>query len=226
MHKKLMMACMAIAAFAAFVIAPAASASPVLTEGTTAVLPHNTAKTCTEDPTGCIIGTNTGVTKFTASGFNVECDHDVLTGWVTKNSGTKIEGTVPAGKAEFHGTGTGTDCTSALGPVKVTVTSELCLATGEITTSNGTKDPDGVTVTGCGANVKFDLEITGTGNCEYSTASVLGTYLTNAAATVNISEQAASKVAGGIFCPSSGKLDMDFDLYTDNLPTETPLTIS
>jgi hypothetical protein len=43
-------------------------------------------------------------------------------------------------------------------------------------------------------------------------------------ATVNVSEQEAKKIEGGFFCPSSGKLDMDFDLYTTG--TNTGLTIS
>ncbi|MGN6588664.1 MAG: hypothetical protein ACTHKT_14520 [Solirubrobacterales bacterium] len=203
MHKKLMMACMAIAAFAAFVIAPAASASPVLTEGTTAVAVGSS-----------IEGKNTGNTEFTG-GFNVVCSTAVLKGTVTGNSGTKIKGEVPAGSAVFTGTSTGGDCTSALGATKVTVNSKLCLETAA---------EDKVAVTGCGANVTFTLEVTGTGPCKYSTASVTGTYKTSAAATVNVENQAAKKEEGGVFCPSEGVLKMDFDLYTTG--GSTALTIS
>ncbi|MGN6557270.1 MAG: hypothetical protein ACTHLH_04575 [Solirubrobacterales bacterium] len=201
MHKKLMLACMAIAAFAAFVVAPAASASPVLTD-------KNGGSTFGTIAVGASIkGTNEGVTKFTASGFNVECNNDLLSGTVTENSGSSIKGEIPVGSASFKGTGTSEDCTSALGSAKVAVTSKLCLATAA---------EDKVTVTGCGANVVFDLEVTGTGNCKYSTASISGTYATSADAKVTISEQSAAKTEGGIFCPSSGKLDMVFNLTTTN----------
>jgi hypothetical protein len=203
MRKKLIMACMAVAAFAAFVVAPAASASPVLTEAGAPLAVGSS-----------IEGKNTGVTKFTGS-FNVECSSAILKGTLTKNSGTKIEGTIPVGSATFTGTGTGGDCTSALGSTKVTVNSELCLASG--TTHN-------FVVTGCsGAAVVFTLEITGTGPCKYSTAAVNGTFTTGTG-TVNVSEQEAKKIEGGFFCPSSGKLDMDFDLYTTG--TATGLIIS
>ena len=205
MHKKLIMACMAVASFAAFVVAPAASASPVLTEAGTPVAVG-----------AAIEGRNTGVIKFTGA-YAVDCSSAILKGTLTKNSGTKIEGTIPVGGATFTGTGTGGDCTSALGSTKVTVNSELCLASG--TTDN-------FVVTGCGAAaVVFTLEVTGTGPCKYSTAAVNGTFNTNVMpATVNVSEQEAKKIEGGFFCPSSGKLDMDFDLYTTG--TNTGLTIS
>jgi hypothetical protein len=219
MHKKLMMACVAIAAFAAFVIAPAASASPVLTENGVAVPVHpNAAKTCAEEATGCITGKNTGETKFTGS-INVNCSNADLSGPLTKNNGTEIVGEIPVGGASFTGTATGGDCTSTglfTAPAAVAVTSKLCLAT--------VNKSDNVTVTGCGSSVKFTLTLTGLGPCEYATPTVLGTYTTGEA-TVNINEQVATLQNTGSFCPTSGKLDMDFDLYTYN--TTTPqLTIS
>ncbi|MGN6585953.1 MAG: hypothetical protein ACTHKT_00550 [Solirubrobacterales bacterium] len=207
MHKQLMLACMAIVAFAAFVIAPVASASPVLTsEGK--VVPIGTS----------ITGVNTGATKLTVTkgGSALECDHDHLAGTVAKNSGTKITGEIPVGSAEFDGTGTNTDCTGPFGPFAVTVKSKLCWETGEITTPNGTKDADGITITGCGANVTFTMNITGIALCRYLTASMSGTYTTNTTpATVNVSEQPLTSDGVNPFpCPSDVWLDMDFDLYT------------
>jgi hypothetical protein len=207
MHKKLMMACMAIAAFAAFVIAPAASASPVLTHNGI-VVPVGTE----------ITAKNTGETKFTGS-INVNCSSAHLVGVVKKNNGTEIEGEIPVGKAHFTGTHSTGDCTSTglfTAPAAVAVTSKLCLAT--------VNKSDTVTVTGCGSSVQFKLTLTGLGPCEYASNTVLGTYTTNAEATVNISEQVATLTNTGSFCPSSGKLDMDFDLYTNNASTQ--LTIS
>ncbi|MGN6558122.1 MAG: hypothetical protein ACTHLH_08955 [Solirubrobacterales bacterium] len=194
MHKKFMLACMVIAAFAAFVMAPVASAATITSE--TKVVPVGTS----------ITGINTGVTKFTGP-FNVECDHDHLTGVVTKNTDAEFEGEIPIGNAQFNGTAAGTDCTSALGATKVTVNSKLCL--------KQVAGTDTVNTTGCGGNVTFTLEITGTGPCKYSTASVSGTFTTNSTpATATISEQAAKKEEGGIFCPGEGKLDLVFDLHT------------
>ena len=204
MHKKLMVACMAIAAFAAFVVAPAASASPALTKSGV-LLAKGSA----------ITGTNTGATLF-EGGFAVECSSADLSGTLTENTGTKIKGEVPVGSASFTGTGAGGDCTSALGDTKPTVTSKLCLET-----KTGT---DEVTVTGCGSAVTFTLNVTSAGiTCAYSATSVTGTYKTAAAATVNLSKQAAARETGqNIFCPSSGSLTMDFDLSSGG----TALTIS
>ncbi|MGN6588616.1 MAG: hypothetical protein ACTHKT_14280 [Solirubrobacterales bacterium] len=202
MHKKLMLACMAIAAFAAFVIAPVASATPVLTEGTTAVAVGSSIK-----------GTNTGATKFTAStGTVVECSHAEFKGTVTKNSGTKITGEIPAGSSSFSGSAAESKCTSGLGAVSVS-TGKLCLETAA---------SDAVTVTGCGANVTFVLTIAGI-ECPYATASVSGTYSTTGDATVNVSEQTATRSNSNVFCPASGKIDMDFDLTTT---AGTTLTVS
>jgi hypothetical protein len=204
MFKKLIMAGIAIAVF---FVAPVASASPVLTENAVTV------------PVGAlVIATSTETPTFTGA-FNVVCSKGVLTGTVTKNSSTKIEGTVAVGKATYTGTGTGGDCTSALGPVRVTVTSELCVASG----SNDT-----LSITGCGGQpVQFTLHLTDPNvQCKYSTAAVSGTFTTNATpATARVVEQEANRVEGGFICPSSGKLDQDFDLYRDN-EAETPLTIS
>ena len=219
MHKKLIMACMAIAAFAAFVIAPAASASPVLTENGVRVQATNPDGVNTK-----IVGTlKAGTNAIFTGSITVTCSKAVLTGELTVNTGTKIAGEIPAGGAVFTGTsGTGTECSSSLfgAATAVTVNSKLCLETitGE----------DKVKTTGCGgANVTFTLNLTGNGPCTYETPSVTGTFLTGKEATVNLSEQEAKgEATNGAFCPSSGKLDMDFILYTDDNKHETALTIS
>jgi hypothetical protein len=204
MHKKLIMVCMAIAAFAAFVVAPAASASPVLTDVGKAFA------------TGASIeGKNTGIIKFTG-GFDVECATGILRGTVTSNTGTKIKGTIPVGGVDLTGTASGFDCTSFFGATKVSVTSEICF---ETVTGNDT-----IVFTGCASNVVFDLEVTGLGNCKYETTSITGTYVTNSGATSNISEQPFKFKEGVWPCPTEGKLDFDFDLYTTGSATQ--LTIS
>jgi hypothetical protein len=205
MHKKLIMACMAIAAF---VIAPAASASPVLTDNGVTV------------PVGTSVEAHsTGIVKFT--GFGVECTTGNLKGTVTANTGTTITVEVPEGGAVFSGTGEGGDCTSPLGSVKLKLNSKLCFDTIAKT--------DNLTFTGCGSNpITFTVTITGSGGvpCSYKAATVTGTFLTNSGATINVSEQGATGEGEGnsFICPASGKLDMDFDLYTTGRATQ--LTIS
>jgi len=114
MHKKLMLACMAIAASAAFVTAPVASASPVLTESGNALAVGASLK-----------GTNTGSVLFT-SGIKVECAHAELSGTVSKNSGFSVA----AGMGKVLITGpVGGPCTSGVGSADWTMTSPLCWET-------------------------------------------------------------------------------------------------
>jgi hypothetical protein len=201
MYKKLMLACMAIAAFAAFVIAPAAQAT-TLTENGSAVAVGSS-----------VTATNEGITKFTG-GFGVECEKDHLQGTVTAN-GTNVEGEIPVGSAKFENASS-SECSSLLGPTTVTVTSRLCLKVA--------KGTDNLTVTGCGGNVVFDLRAGGV-TCKYETASVSGTATTNTTpATAEVKEQPAQEVGGSFFCPNEGKLDMTFKLYTTG--GTTGLTLS
>jgi hypothetical protein len=195
--RKLITACMALAAFLAFAVMPSvASASPELTDSAGKTVAVGTGLT----------GKNVGNTTFTG-GFNVVCSSAHLEGEVTENSGSSVKGEVPAGKAVFTGTGTEGDCTSALGSVKVTVNSALCLSS--------TKVADQLEVTGCGANVTFTLAVTSGPTCKYSTPSVLGTFTTAPKdLQVTVSEQEATREEGGFLCPASGKLDMVFDLTT------------
>jgi hypothetical protein len=201
MHKKLIIACLAIAAFAAFVVTPGALATS-LGEGTT-VVPSGTA----------ITGKSTEL-KFTAGGNTVTCTTADLIGTVTFNSGgTLATETLPA-NTSFSGTGSGGDCTSeGLGPVKLTVNSKLCLHIA--------KSIDTGTITGCaGAVVTFTLDITNLFNlnCRYEAVALTGKITTASEgkdAEVNLFEQPLAGEAGNSpFCPASGKLDMEFKLTT------------
>jgi len=204
MQKKLIMACMAIAALAAFVVAPAASASPALTESGVKVAAGTS-----------ITGKNTGNVLFTG-GFAVECSSADLKGTVSTNTGSWIGITVPLFSSSFTGSGFGGDCTSALGDVQMTLNGSLCLETS---------GADTVPVNGCGGPITFTLKVTSAGiSCAYSTASVTGSFKTNAAATVNVFSQGATRESGQSFlCPSEGRMTMDFDLTTTD---GTQLTIS
>jgi len=203
MYKKFMLACMAITAFAAFVIAPAASAGTLTDNGKPLAAGAS------------IVGIGTEISRFTG-GFGVECEVATLNGTVTQNNTTgPIKGTVPVGGATFTNKG-GAACSSALGATTVKVTSELCL---EVAVGS-----DVVKTTGCGGSVVFDLTAAGI-TCKYETASVSGTATTNVdPATVKVFEQPANEVGGSFYCPDTGKLDMDFDLYTTDLTTPVTFT--
>jgi len=197
MHKKLMMACMAIAAFAAFVIAPAASASPVLTDPVGSPLAVGASVT----------GTNVGNTFF-KGGIEVICSHAHIPGNVTANTGSTIAGSVAAGAAQFTGTGAGGECTTGSGGTAlVTVNSALCFDTVAKT--------DTVSITGCGTNpVTFTLNITGLATCKYQKSTITGTFETSKDATINLAGAPAEKDEGGFLCPNEGTLTMDFVLTT------------
>jgi hypothetical protein len=203
MHKKLMMACMAIAAFAAFVIAPAAQGA-ALTEGGVAVATGTS-----------LTAKSTGVTKFTG-GFGVECETAHLTGTVTTNSNGTLAGKIPAANALFHNAGSN-PCSSLLGATTVKVTSELCL--------HVPKGSDVLTITGCSGVVTFDLTAGGI-TCKYEASSVSGTITTNVtpAVTTVSAQKAVEEEPRVFFCPDEGQLDMTFDLYTAG--GTTGLTIS
>lgn len=193
MQKNLVAACAALAALAAFVVPPAASASPVPTENGTALAVGSS-----------ITLKNTGNIFFTGA-TTLACEVADLQGTVTTETSAVFEVQVPVGGSSFTGTGSGGDCTSSLAPFRVIVTSKLCFQD---------RPSDGLIALGCGPNVRFTLEFTGFGTCKYSTASLSGTLATGADATFNFSKQPYKKTEGGAFCPSEGQLDMDLDLTT------------
>jgi len=210
MHKKIVIACIVFAAFAAFVVAPTASAT-VLTEPTKGGPKHIVS-------VGASITATATETKFTAGSSTVTCSHAHMTGQVTTNNGT-VAAVIPADNGVFTGTATGGDCTSTnLGPVKPTVNSTLCLHVS---------NSDLGTITGCdGAVVTFTLFVTNLGlACKYQTGSVSWGVTTESQgqdAKVNVFEQPVIRESGqNIFCPSEGKLDMEFVLTTTDGTTLT-----
>lgn len=193
MHRKITLACLAVAAFAAW-IPLTASASPVLTQNGVFV------------PVGTSITAKSTSTSSLTTMFGCSSAH--FRGKITWNSGTQIKGEVPGGFALFTSTGASGDCTSITGDVRVTVNSNLCFET--------VKGTDNVTFTGCGAT-PFTLTATFTQGgyvCKYRAASVTGAFATNANATTNISEQPLEREEGGFMCPVSTKLDTHLDWYT------------
>ncbi len=196
MRKKLVIMCAAIAALAAFVVAPAASASPALTSEGKSVAVGTTVK-----------GSNTGVFKFqsSAGGYTIECSSVSLDATITGNSGNKIQLESAVGGFVTSGTGPSGDCTASWGPAKL-AWGKMCFATIEKT--------DNVSVTGCGGNLTLTTNITGTADCLYAAASGTGTFTTGADAKITVSSLPEVLQESSFFCPTEVKFSMVFDLTT------------
>lgn len=220
MSKKLIALCMAIAAFAVWAGAPAsawAENSPELTSE------------------GLRVPTNTNIRAHLVnhadmtlpSGGKVTCTFAEMTGTVTKNNGSEVEGNITS--AHFTGEESEGRCESPLGAVRVTTnptTNGLpwCIrSTPEMTTDEFRVR--GGSCSEASRPIRFTLDVAGL-SCSYESSSVSGTFATEPEdAVLTISEQSFSRAAGGFLCPGSGKLDMAFTLETD-VPGTSPLYIS
>jgi|SRR5215218_138054 len=216
MNKKLITACLALVAFAAMAVVPAlASASPVLTNGSTPVVTGSK-----------ILGKNTGNTKFTTSIGTVECTNAKMTGTLTVNSGTSIEGDIET--AEFNnGSSTSPCTTNFLGNVTVTPKRlPWCIKAKSTFTADTFQLSSGACAGG--GTMEFILDSSTVGPCTYistGTPPITGTFTTGTGTLKTEKQGAFTKSEGGIGCPSGGELDMTFDLYLDN-EAETALKIS
>ncbi len=215
--KKLVTACLALVALAAFVLPATASATnePDLTNGANRV-PHGVGEE--------IVGTATNTEFQTTAGGNlVTCSTARMAGVLTENTGGTVEGEITA--AEYSGTGAKhsdnglNECTGSFGNAYITVTSlPLCLrsdktmATDEFQVSAGK-------CSGAANKVKFLIGSTTAGECEYESTNtaITGDYTTGgtqASLTVHNTQagSGSTKIRGGFLCPSSGKLKMTFTL--------------
>ncbi|HEX5593208.1 MAG TPA: hypothetical protein VFX35_07665 [Solirubrobacterales bacterium] len=242
MSKKIIMACMAVAALAAFALPASASASKMTLEENGVPL-NTTGQTCTGKAGICILATNKDangnhlVSKFTDANGNtlVECTTADLTGRLEKNTHEEIAGTIET--ATFEGTANVTprtvDCGSAtLGDVLVTpstatnglpwcVRSTAAMAADEVQIR-------GNECTAAARPLRFTLHPTSLGvPCTYERAgAVIGSITTTpAAAQITVTKQEFPGVAGNSFlCPGKGFLDLTMSLYTDNAE-EKPLSV-
>jgi hypothetical protein len=201
MNPNLIVSCLAAICLSGAIITPGASASPELTNSEGATL-----------PVGSSVGALLGTFKFTASFGSAECTAMELTATVTSNTGTKFKGEVPLQGIKIRGTGTFADCTSPqLGVVMPTFLSKLCWES---------LPEDTVLFTGCGSNVRLTIKYTSSAvePCEYTTASITGSFATAANATLNVSGASMGLSKGNaIICMKSGSLDFDLPLITTNL---------
>jgi hypothetical protein len=244
MSKKLIMACLGVFAFAAFVLPTVASAAPELTHPTGTRLATGTK----------ITATNVGNALFKEDGgFGLtlaECTNVKITGELTKNNGTEVEGTVST--ATFQGAGSAHDgmneC-SGLGSLTPTTNGggvdENTVAEGTPwcvrATSAMAADEFQVSGGACGGaarKITFILETTSFGACKYertaATGPIKGTFTTDTgtsptdaimhlAAGANTTFTGEAGNPGG--CPTNGVLQMSFTLETDTSTAE-PLYFS
>jgi hypothetical protein len=240
MDKKLITACLAQFALAAFLLPAIASATtnPTLTEPTGTIL-DPTGKTCTTGLPGiCITATNIGAMKLKTGGATLwECTTASMTGALSKNTDTESEGTIHT--AIFSGTGTSGKCTTNFGG-DATIDTNLGNGTPWCLRSTSTMAADEFQVRGnaCSGEVRsitFVLTTALTGNCKYNrTAAMKGTYKTdtspdNSDAILSLAEGANTEFAkeeGGAFCPASGSLEMSFTLETDTTVSSDPVYFS
>jgi len=213
MNKKLLAACLVIAAFA--VVPSLASANPILTAPTGTLLPPGTE----------IVQTGIGNSTLVTSTGTLTCTSDVLEGTVTSNStASGVKGEITS--AKFGGTGPtqsgapGPECTgSNFFTPNTTITPAQSLPWCFEAPANA----DTFTVKGgkCGAQtaIKFKLDVTGIGTCEYTrAATVNGTFVTDGAGTNentgSITSVPWTLSAGPGLCPSEGSLTTRFGVET------------
>lgn len=234
MTKKIILACMAVVAFAAFVVPASASAAanePVLTEEGVRVA-HATPGTPGPKIRAHLVGSSLlqetgGTTLFT-------CNSGEMTGEVTENTGGTVEGKITF--AHFTGTGNGNDCTGSFAVlgVQTKVTTLVSEANPWCLSSTPLMLADEFQVTKCGGGkITFILDVTGVGECKYeATGAIKGTYTTETTGDAILTVTSTSAASGFTLesgsagaCKTSGKLNMAFTLETDVEGTH-PLTIS
>ncbi|MGN6587698.1 MAG: hypothetical protein ACTHKT_09545 [Solirubrobacterales bacterium] len=212
MHKKPITACLALVAFVAMAALPAlASASPVLKD-----------KTGNVAVGGKILARNSGIVKITTADGTIECTDASMTGTVKKNNGTEIEGEIST--ASFNDTNASGQLVACSNPFfgDVTVTPKKfpwCIAAKNTFAA----DTFQLSSAGCpgGGAMEFTLDTVFAGECTYTKAApVTGSFTTGteaAPSVLSVSELEFKKAAGGMNCPPSGKLDMNFKMFTDEI---------
>jgi hypothetical protein len=231
MSKKLITACMALVALAAFALPAVASATndPDLTHPTGTLLATSTA----------IRATSTSIIKLKDSSGNTltECSTGDFNGTLTKNDGSNVEGSIES--STFSGTGASGECTSTFGGI--TVDTNIGNGTPWCVRSTSTMVTDEVQIRGnscanAARSITFVLTSTTVGTCKYNRVEpIKGTYTTHSTGDAIITVTAAGatgssdaeflKEEGGIFCPGAGRLEGSWTLETNAAGT-SPLYIS
>jgi hypothetical protein len=215
MYKKIIITCMAVAAFAAFALSASASAaSPVLTNASGGVVSVGEG----------LKATNIGVAKFKGGETIFECSNNVLTGKLTANpnNGSPVEGTVES--ASFKGTEAEENCKSSLGRLQITTAfpngTPWCLSARSFDVAQirgGACNQATRTIT-----YEDDIHIFGgTIFCHFertaATGPMTGTYTTKPAdAVFHFAFGAGTRFVGttGGLCPTTEEWEWTFELRT------------
>jgi len=234
MSKKIILACVALVAFAAFAIPTAASAtnSPELVEGSN---PPVTVPTGTK-----IVATNVGnMVLFETGGSTpvLSCTTASITGTLIKNDGSNIEATIES--AKIGGT-VGTiigepepECTGLFNAGVTTLGLHWCIrstatmATDEFRVGSGTCPTTGT--------ISFTLQRTkatgGIEDCIYDSTEALkgigttGTDLVHFGRTPH-NMNGFTRTAGAFPCPASTEIEMTFTIETDTTASNDPIIIN
>jgi hypothetical protein len=220
MHRKLIAACLTLAAIAAFAVPSVASAKPELT--------FPTGTTLGEGAT--LEATNVGQVTFKSGAFTVHCTIGRFAGTLKGNTGTEIGWEISA--VELGGTGANGDCTSGVGAVKFlsntgTNGTPWCLRATSLMTEHAFEIRGGL----CGNSrpIRFALDITPLGKvCTYEHEfAVGGSYTTHPNDAVGtITEVGFTRVAGeAMVCPTEMRMNMSFTIEKDAAGAE-PVYIS
>jgi hypothetical protein len=228
MSKKLITACLALVAFAAFALPVTASAAnkPHLTHGATAIAPGTK-----------ILATNVGNVLFENSegGILSECSVGRFTGTVHTNTGTEVKGEITT--STFSGTGAlrgeHKECTGTFGDLSVDTNigngTPWCMESGPEDAEHTLRIRGG----GCTSaqrSITFVQTVTnffGNFNCRYNrTAAIPGKYTTGTDATVSMTHvEFKLEAESGFACPSTGFVTMTMTLETDSATAE-PISIT
>jgi hypothetical protein len=229
MSEKLITACMGLVALAAFALPAVASASPQITH-----------------PTGTRLATEKkflgtlGVSKFTDAngGALFECTSGAMTGTLTKNNGTEIEGNIES--AAIAGTASEGGCTGfVIGPARVTTAvgngvpwclrANSAMNTDEFQIRGGKCSEASRAITlvfdmGIGVNCAYERTVAIKGS--FTTDTTGDAILTTTGVGVTGEEDTGFTREGtNVFCPMSGRFPFEFTLETDS-GTAEPLYLS
>lgn len=227
---KLIKACIALAAFAAFAVVPSIASA---TNDPNVTIPTGTSAAPTHASPIAITATNEGPTVLTNANTEtlISCEHAELKGNLETNSPTptaeaKLEGTITAASFTSPKHATGTECTSASFGT-ILVTPSVAGSSGPLPwclRATATMKTNEFQVRGGGCTeasrpITFQLHITSLGlTCSYiRSAAISGTYTTHPAAAqlaIDHIEFSGSGEGNSFFCPTNGFLDMKFNLKT------------
>jgi hypothetical protein len=158
-------------------------------------------------------GTNTQPLQITPIIAAADGTEVVVTGTVTKNSETAVEGNIES--VSFIGSGPEGTFGSSLGNTKVTAKKlPWCFRATNLMAADEFQIRGG-SCSEVSRSMELSLDTALGGECSYTRSAALqGTFSTGPGGEFSVSSQEFVKSAGGILCPSSIKGDWKWDYWT------------